>query len=143
MINRIILIGRLTADVDVKFTQSGKKVGKFNLAVDKGRKDSDGKREADFFSCQLWQESAERAEQYLHKGTLAYIEGRIESREYIAQDGQKRKVWEVQVGTFRALNSKKDNGNNTQEAPPQEAQWGPEQFDQMAAAQNDGDDVPF
>ncbi|MGV8123120.1 MAG: single-stranded DNA-binding protein [Candidatus Xenobiia bacterium LiM19] len=141
MVNKIILIGRLTADVDMKFTQSGKKVGKFNMAVDKGKKDSDGKREADFFSCQLWQENAERAEQYLHKGTLAYIEGRIESREYTTQDGQKRKVWEVQVGTFRALNSKKDNGNNgSQESAPA---WGPEQFDQVAQAAEMSDDVPF
>lgn len=142
MINRIFLIGRLTADVDVKFTQTGKKVGKFNLAVDKGKKDSDGKREADFFSCQLWQENAERAEQYLHKGTLAYVEGRMESREYTAQDGQKRKVWEVQVGTFRALNSKKDGNGSQESAPSQESQWGPEQFDQAAANAMD-DDVPF
>jgi len=143
MVNKIILIGRLTADVDMKFTQSGKKIGKFNLAVDKGKKDSDGKREADFFPCQLWQENAERAEQYLHKGTLAYVEGRIESREYTTQDGQKRKVWEVQVGTFRALNSKKDNNGGQESAPPQEASWGPEQFDQAAQAAEMSDEVPF
>jgi len=107
--NVVVLTGRLTKDVELKYTQSGKAVTNFTLAVDDGFGD---KKKAYFFNCVLWEKGAETLANYTHKGSKIAVTGKLSSRNYEANDGSKRTVVEVQVnqfGGFELLDSKKDN----------------------------------
>ena len=92
--NKAILLGRLTKDPEIKYTQSGKAVASFTLAVDR-RKSASGEKQADFISCVAWEKTAETIGNYCGKGQQIAVEGRIQSRSYDAQDGSKRYVTEV------------------------------------------------
>lgn len=76
MINTVVLTGRLTRDVDLKYTQSGAAVGQFNLAVNRPFKNSNGEQEADFVNCVVWRKPAETLANFVNKGSLIGIEGR-------------------------------------------------------------------
>lgn len=117
MINRVILVGRLVADPDLRKTQSGTSVASFRLAVER-RKTKDGKQETDFFNITAWQKTADLIYQYLRKGSLVGIDGRLQNRSYETQSGEKRYVTEVITETVQFLESKKDGETNTQEADP-------------------------
>lgn len=95
--NRVVLIGRLTKDPDLKFTPgSGNAVCTFTLAVDRNFTDKNtGKREADFVPIVVWNKTGESAANYLTKGKLAGVSGRIQTRSYEAKDGSRRYVTEV------------------------------------------------
>jgi single-strand DNA-binding protein len=101
--NSTILIGRLTRDPDQRFTPSGTAVTTFTLAVDRPFK----KDTTDFIDCQAWQKTAELCAQYLSKGSLCAVEGRIEVQNFEGQDGTKRKATRVVVNNVQFL-SKKD-----------------------------------
>lgn len=109
MINRVILTGRLTADQEVKYTQSGTATCSFNLAVNRQFTNKDGKREADFIRCVIWRKSAENFQKFNHKGSLVGIEGRIQTRSYDNNQGQRVYVTEVVVDSFSLLESKNAN----------------------------------
>ena len=117
MINRVILVGRLVADPDLRKTQSGTSVASFRLAVER-RKTKDGKQETDFFNVVAWQKTADLISRYLKKGSLVGIDGRLQNRNYETQSGEKRYVTEVITETVQFLESKKDGESNTQEADP-------------------------
>lgn len=117
MINRVILVGRLVADPELRKTQSGASVASFRLAVER-RKTKDGKQETDFFNITAWQKTADLICQYLKKGSLVGIDGRLQNRSYETQSGEKRYVTEVIAETVQFLESKKDGESNTQEADP-------------------------
>lgn len=85
--NKVILIGRLTADPDIRQTQDGKAVGTYTLAVD--RRVAKGEQKADFIRCQVWERKAEFAEKYLKKGTKIAITGRIQTGSYTDRNGNK------------------------------------------------------
>jgi single-strand DNA-binding protein len=140
--NHITLVGRVTAQPETKYTQTGKAVTTFNLAVNRQGKKEDHP-EADFIPIVAWQKLAEICSQYLVKGQLILIDGRLATRSYTTQDGQKRKVYEVIANNMQMLGRKSENGNGGQEAHTQEASWGPEQFDQAAQAAEMSDEVPF
>lgn len=106
MINSVALNGRLTRDVDLRYTTSGIAVGQFTLAVDRRFKSKSGNRETDFISCQIWQKSAENLANYAHKGSLIGIEGRIQTRTYDNKQGQKIYVTEVIAENFSLLEPK-------------------------------------
>lgn len=106
MINSVALNGRLTRDVDLRYTTSGIAVGQFTLAVDRRFKSKSGNRETDFISCQIWRKSAENLANYAHKGSLIGIEGRIQTRTYDNKQGQKVYVTEVIAENFSLLDSK-------------------------------------
>lgn len=106
MINSVALNGRLTRDVDLRYTMSGIAVGQFTLAVDRRFKSKSGNRETDFISCQIWRKSAENLANYAHKGSLIGIEGRIQTRTYDNKQGQKVYVTEVIAENFSLLDSK-------------------------------------
>lgn len=106
MINSVALNGRLTRDVDLRYTTSGIAVGQFTLAVDRRFKSKSGNRETDFISCQIWRKSAENLANYAHKGSLIGIEGRIQTRTYDNKQGQKVYVTEVIADNFSLLDSK-------------------------------------
>lgn len=93
--NRIILLGRLVKDPDVKVTTSGKTVCTFTLAVDRPFSGKDGKREADFINIQTWNKTAELIGNYVSKGQRLLVEGRLQIRSYDGKDGQKHYVTEV------------------------------------------------
>lgn len=94
MLNRIILIGRLTRDPEMRYTTSGKAVTNFTLAVDRGWSSPSGDKETDFIDIVVWDKQAETVANYLKKGRLAGVEGRLQIRQY-EHEGQKRRAAEV------------------------------------------------
>lgn len=113
MINRVVLTGRLTRDVDLRYTQGGAAVATFNLAVDRRFTNQQGEREADFVSCVIWRKPAESFANFFHKGSLVGIEGRIQTRNYENKQGQRVYVTEVIVESFSFLESKSSTGNGS------------------------------
>ena len=94
MLNRVVLIGRLTKDPELRYTPTGIPVTTFILAVNRSFTNSQGEREADFIPIQVWRKQAENCAKYLSKGRLVAVSGRIQTRSY-EQDGQRRYTWEV------------------------------------------------
>lgn len=103
MLNRIILIGRLTQDPELRYTNSGTAVASFTLAVDRMRTNQSGERETDFINIVVWKKQAELCAQYLRKGRLAGIDGRLQIRSYENREGQKVRVAEVVAEAVRFL----------------------------------------
>jgi len=96
VINNVVLVGRLTANPEMRYTPSGVAVTSFRLAVDRPRSSGDeGERQTDFLDIVTWRRQAELCGQYLSKGALVGLEGRIRTRQYTTQDGQQRRAWEV------------------------------------------------
>ena len=112
MLNSVSLTGRLTRDVDLRYTQSGTETGSFTLAVDRKFKSKNGERETDFVNCQIWRKSAENFANFTHKGALVGIEGRIQTRTYDNAQGQKVFVTLVIVDNFALLESRQASQNN-------------------------------
>jgi single-strand DNA-binding protein len=102
VINHIILIGRLTRDPELRYTPNGVAVANFDLAVDRDFLQN-GQKEVDFIRIVAWQKLAETCANYLKKGRLVAVEGRLQIRSYETQDGQKRKVVEVIVSRVQFL----------------------------------------
>ena len=118
-VNRVVLIGRLTRDPELKTTTTGKSVCNIGIAVDKRFK-RDGEPDADFFNATAWGSSAEFAANYLTKGRLIAIDGRIQQRKYTAQDGQTRDVVEVVADNLQSLDRPKgDSQPEPQTAEPE------------------------
>lgn len=116
MLNRVILIGRLATDPELKYTPSGLAVTTFVLAVDR-RPNSQGEREADFVPIVAWKQSAEFAANYLTKGRLVAIDGRLQVRSWVAQDGTRRKTAEVIAENLRSLDRPKEHTESAGGAP--------------------------
>lgn len=115
MINNVVLVGRLTKDPDLKYTGSGTAVATFTLAVNRNFTNQSGEREADFINCVIWRKPAETLANYAKKGVLIGVTGRIQTRSYDNQQGQKVYVTEVIADNFQLLESKNSNsGQNTQ-----------------------------
>lgn len=106
MINNVVLTGRLTKEIDLKYTQNGTAVGSFSLAVDRTFKNAQGERETDFIMCTIWRKSAESLANFTRKGSLIGIQGRIQTRNYENQQGQRVYVTEINVENFTLLESK-------------------------------------
>lgn len=106
MLNRIILIGRLTRDPELRYVPSGHPVASFTLAVDRPFANQQGERDTDFIDIVAWRKLAEQASQHLSKGRLVAVEGRLQIRSYETQDGQKRRVAEVVADGIRFLDKK-------------------------------------
>ncbi|QHC81177.1 single-stranded DNA-binding protein [Lacticaseibacillus paracasei] len=112
MLNSVSLTGRLTRDVDLRYTQSGTAVGSFTLAVDRKFKSKNGERETDFVNCQIWRKSAENFANFTKKGSLVGVEGHIQTRTYDNAQGQKVFVTEVIVDNFALLESRQASQNS-------------------------------
>lgn len=112
--NKVILMGRLARDPDVRTTQGGKSVAQMTLAVDR-RRGADGQQEADFLSLVAWEKLADIAGNYLHRGSKILVEGRLQSRSYEAQDGSKRYVTEVVLSNIEFCESRKQEAAGTAE----------------------------
>ena len=112
MINRTVLVGRLTKDPELKHTANNAAVVSFTLAVNRQFTNSQGEREADFINCVIWRKAAENFVKFTSKGSLVGIDGRIQTRNYENQQGQRVYVTEVVVDNFSLLESRKDNSSN-------------------------------
>jgi len=111
MLNRVILIGRLTKDPELRYTPNGVAVASFTLAVDRNYKNANGERETDFIPCVVYRQLAELCANYLAKGKLAAVEGRLQIRSYDGQDGQRRWITEVVADNVRFLSPKEGGGS--------------------------------
>ena len=109
VLNRVILIGRLTRDPELRYTPNGTAVASFTLAVDRFRTNAQGEREADFIPIVVWQKQAENCANYLGKGSLAAVDGRMQVRSYDDKDGIRRWVTEVIADTVRFLDRRGEN----------------------------------
>lgn len=116
MLNRIVLIGRLTKDPELRYTPNGKAVASFTLAVDRQFKNQKGEREADFINIVVWGAQAENSANYLAKGKLAAVDGRLQIRTFDGQDGQRRWVTEVVADNVRFLSPKGSQDNSFEPA---------------------------
>ena len=109
MINRVVLVGRLTKDPDLRYTPNGVPVASFTLAVNRTFSKQQGEREADFINCVVWRKPAENVANYLKKGSLAGVDGRIQTRNYEGQDGRRVYVTEVVAESVHFLEPKNEN----------------------------------
>ena len=109
--NKVVLIGRLTRDPELRYTSSNIPSATFSLAVNRPFQSQNGTREADFINIVVWRKPAETAKKYLTKGSLIAVEGRIQTRNYDGADGKKVYVTEVVADTFEFLESKGQRAN--------------------------------
>jgi single-strand DNA-binding protein len=116
MLNRIILIGRLTRDPEARYTPSGVPVTTFSVAVDRPQsaeaRQSGQPKETDFIDIVTWRQQAEFAANYLQKGRLIAVEGRLQIRDYVTQEGQRRKAAEVVADSVRSLDKPREAGES-------------------------------
>lgn len=120
MLNRVVLTGRLTKDPELRYTNSGTAVATFTLAVDRQFKNQNNEREADFIQCVVWRKSAENFANFTHKGSLVGVDGRVSTRNYENNQGQRVYVTEVTVDNFALLESRNQSqGNSNQNNPAQ------------------------
>lgn len=117
MINRVVLVGRLTRDPELRTTTTGKSVCDFSIAVGKRIKPSDGSPDADFFRVNAWGQTAEYVSNYLHKGRLVAVDGRLQSRKYTASDGSNREVIEIVADSVQGLDRPRDDDGAGAGAP--------------------------
>jgi single-strand DNA-binding protein len=110
--NRVILIGRLTRDPDMRYLPNGTAVTSFTLAVDRPFTNGNGEREADFIPIVTWRQLAEVCANYLRKGSLCAVEGRIQVRNYDNNEGKRVYVTEVVADNVRFLERPKENSEN-------------------------------
>ena len=113
MLNKIILMGRLTRDPELRRTQSGTAVTSFSLAVDRDFKSQNGEKETDFIDIVAWRNTAEFVSKYFTKGRMAVVEGRLQIRDWTDKDGGKRRSAEVVADNVYFGDSKRDGGDNS------------------------------
>jgi single-strand DNA-binding protein len=139
MINRVVIVGRLTKDPDLRYTPSGVPVATFTLAVNRPFTSQSGEKETDFINCVIWRKQAENVANFLKKGSLAGVDGRLQSRSY---DGQNGKVYvtEVQAESVQFLEPKGEK-KQQEEAPKTKVSEDPFQGNGSITIQDD--DLPF
>ena len=106
MINNVVLVGRMTRDAELRYTPSNQAVATFTLAVNRNFKNQNGEREADFINCVIWRQQAENLANWAKKGTLVGVTGRILTRNYENQQGQRVYVTEIVADNFQILESR-------------------------------------
>lgn len=111
MINSVVLVGRLTKDPELRYTTSQVATASFTLAVNRNYKNQAGEREADFINCVMWRQSAENLASWCRKGQLIGVTGRIQTRHYDNQQGQRVYVTEVMAESFQVLENRDKKSN--------------------------------
>ena len=124
MINRVVLVGRLTKDPELRYTPSGVPMARFTVAVNRPFSNQQGEKEADFIGCIAWRKQAENLANFMRKGSLIGVEGRIQTGSYEGQDGKRVYVTEVVAESVQFLEPRGSNGGNRDAgsfgAPPRE-----------------------
>lgn len=142
MINRVVLVGRLTKDPELRYTPAGAAVATFTLAVNRTYTNQQGDREADFINCVIWRRPAENVANFLKKGSLAGVEGRIQTRNYEGQDGKRVYVTEVQADSVQFLEPRSSGGNSGGSyTDASQSQQGGDSYG--AEQRNNNQDYPF
>lgn len=114
MLNNVVLVGRMTRDAELRYTPQNQAVATFTLAVNRNFKSANGEREADFINCVIWRQQAENLANWAKKGVLIGITGRIQTRSYENQQGQRVYVTEVIADNFQLLESRNQNQDKAQ-----------------------------
>jgi single-strand DNA-binding protein len=130
MINRVVLVGRLTKDPELRYTPSGVAVARFTLAVNRSFSNQSGEKEADFINCTVWRKPAENTANFLKKGSLAGVEGRIQTGSYEGTDGKRVYTTEVVADSVQFLepkNSQSGGGGQSNQNQNQQPQTQPNQ----------------
>jgi single-strand DNA-binding protein len=109
-VNRVVLIGRLTRDPELRTTTTGKNVVEFSIAVNKRIKPQDGQPDADFFRVKAWGQTADYVNNYINKGRLVAVDGRLETRKWTDQNGANRETIEVVADNVNALDRPREEG---------------------------------
>lgn len=138
MINNVVLVGRMIKNAELRYTPNNQAVATFTLAVNRNFKSQNGEREADFINCVIWRQQAENLANWCKKGALIGITGRIQTRSYENQQGQRVYVTEVVADNFQLLEFNKQNnqGHSQENSQPD--------FSQQAEPMNILDsDLPF
>ena len=117
MLNKVIIMGRLVKDPELRRTQSGTAVTSFRIAVDRDFKSQDGSKQADFFDVVAWRNTAEFVSKYFTKGRMAVVEGRLQIRDWTDKDGGKRRSAEVVADNVYFGDSKRDSAGDFGGAP--------------------------
>ncbi|QOR66647.1 single-stranded DNA-binding protein [Cytobacillus suaedae] len=112
MMNRVILVGRLTKDPELRYTPSGVAIATFTLAVNRTFTNQQGDREADFINCVVWRKPAENVANFLKKGSLAGVDGKLQTRNYEGQDGKRVYVTEVVAESVQFLEPRNSAGGS-------------------------------
>jgi single-strand DNA-binding protein len=142
MMNRVVLVGRLTKDPDLRYTPNGVPVATFTLAVNRPFSNQQGERESDFINCVVWRKPAENVANFLKKGSLAGVDGRLQTRNYEGQDGKRVYVTEVQAESVQFLDTK---GEKKQDKPAQQptTRISEDPFQGNGQIDISDDDLPF
>lgn len=146
MLNSTCLVGRMTRDAELRYTPNNQAVATFSLAVNRNFKSQNGEREADFINCVIWRQQAENLANWAKKGALIGITGRIQTRNYENQQGQRVYVTEVVAESFQLLEFNNQSNHNQNQGQPrhnQQPDFG--RNEQMNANPMDisDDDLPF
>ncbi len=139
--NKVFLIGRLTRDPELRYTGSNIPVATFSLAVNRNFTNQSGEREADFINIVVWRKQAENVKNYLTQGSQVAIDGRIQTRSYDGNDGQKRYVTEVIADNVEFLGSKNSSTNSNNMSHPSTNTQEPTPYDFGPAPEPKGTDV--
>lgn len=142
MLNNVVLVGRMTKDAELRYTPSNQAVATFSLAVNRNFKSQNGDREADFINCVIWRQQAENLENWAKKGALIGITGRIQTRSYENQQGQRVYVTEVVADNFRLLEFNKQNNQGQSQGNSQQDLSGQATANTRPMDISD-DDLPF
>lgn len=148
MYNRIILVGRLVADPELRQTPTGLNVTSFTIAVDRAFGSRDGERQTDFIDLVAWRQTAEFICRYFSKGRVILVEGSLQTRTYTDKNDQKRKAWEVQVDNARFVTSKSEAEGTPARAPAAQTAAPAPAFsagsvEDFAEIDDDDGDLPF
>ena len=138
MLNKVVLIGRIVKDLDLKHTQKGTATATFTIAIDRRFKSQSGEKETDFINCVIWDKQAENASKYVGKGSQVGVVGRIQTRSYEAKDGHKVYVTEVVVEEIEFMGGgKTERGSQRSEYDQSPVE------DDFQPLEDDDDDLPF
>ncbi|HMV26129.1 single-stranded DNA-binding protein [bacterium] len=144
-LNKVIIIGRLGGDPELRYTPSGAPVATFNVATNESYKDKEGKliESTDWHRIVAWNKLAEICGQYLKKGSLVYVEGKIKTRSYDDKDGQKKYVTEIRADNMQMLGAKMDGGRGEASLPHPADMGGGMDHAADAGGSSGSDDLPF
>lgn len=141
--NRVVLVGRLTKDPDLRYTPNGVPVASFTLAVNRSFTNQQGEREADFIQCQIWRKPAENVANFLKKGSLAGVDGRIQTRSFEGQDGKRVYITEVRADSVQFLEPKRDSSPRNEETNYNSSNRNDNHFPENDYSSISDDDLPF
>ncbi len=144
MINRVVLVGRLTRDPELRKTTSGNQVCTFTIAIDNRQKNPDGSKSTSFIPCTAWMSTAETTSKYARKGLLVGVEGRLNQRSYIKADGSKASVIEVICDSVQFLERREETvANEEMDVPPFDDGPAIDEAKNLDSIEITDDDLPF